>query len=346
MAHFEDDRHQTISRQQLPIRVHHIKTIYLMGGVVGGTPLRVESANPRAVTVTEVNQPPGSIYRRFTLRAIADADVVDVTVFGPDGHPWDVIRLTVANSAESPAVYRNRVMSIAASQLGSHYLWGAAGAMPGLPNGMRSKPGGVEMFSGTVGPNDVQHSVAKTFVHLLATCAGRPWSPQRHTPAYVERASDAATLGPETPQQSYRTVYFYRDYPRRIAIRRGVILGERCEGKRHFDCVGFISYCLSEAIGTGVHYEICGGARDHFRGFANSFPVVDPHEPHLPGDILIFGGGTIEWDGRQVFSNAHHIGFSTGDGTHMIHAMETEYGVVRTAIGGGMTRRVRHPMLA
>ena len=347
MAHFEDDSHRRISGQNLPIRVGHRRTIFLWGGVVNGTPLRVISGDPSVLDIQETPQPANSVYRSFTLRALRDADSANVTVSpNADGSaPWDTVTFLIHTAAESGEYYRTQLISTARLHLGAHYLWGAAGASPDELNGMPGRPGSVHILTSPSpgGAHDVQHSVAVSRVVGFCACAGNPWKYNHpNDPPYISDAAHA-DLSQESETHSYRTVYKSYSNPQ----RKGVILGEKCEGKRHFDCVGFINFCLSTIFGSGVQAAICGTERSRYRGdYANGFPIAAPNEPHKPGDILIFGGQQIEFEGRQVLAGAHHIGFSLGDGTHMIHASETEYGVVISGIGRDLTRRVRHPRLA
>lgn len=341
MAHFEDDRHQRVSGQTLPIRVGRIRTMYLWGGDSSGGALRVETSHPGVLRITEepVSRGTAPNYRKFVIRATADAD--EVSVFcspNGSGSAWDTVRFIVLTAAESADYYRERLMSIAASHLGAHYLRGAAGARPGQLDGMPGRPGSVHMLTAPIDAGDIIHSVAACNVAGRNTCAGKPWRPNEpNLPPYQRSVTDFTA---ENATHSYRTVHTaYRNVK-----KPGVILGERCEGKRHFDCVGFVNYCLSAAFGEGYQFEIVGSERDRFRGYGNRFPAVTG--PGRAGDILIFGGTlrTIESENREVLGGAHHIGFDTGDG-HMIHASETEYGVVRTGIGTDMSRRIRMPRL-
>jgi cell wall-associated NlpC family hydrolase len=344
MAHFEDDSHQRVSGETLPIRVGHTRTLYLWGGNFDGSALAVVASDPLIQIHEEIR--PGGFgpnYRKFTIRATADAETIQVSA-GPnaDGSsPWDTVTFIVLTAAESGEYYRNRVMMYARTHLGAHYLWGAAGAAPDVANGMPGRPGSVHMWTRAIDPDDIMTSAAICRVSGNNTCAGKPWPPGGpRTPAYIPNSA-GMVAGAETPQLSYRTVH--TDY--RPTRKPGIILGERCEGKRHFDCVGFINYCLSLALGAGVQLDICGDAAHGYRGYANAMISVRATDPHRPGDILIFGGTESDFEGRTILSGAHHIAFSAGDGANMVHASETEYGVVQTAIGADLTRRVRHPQL-
>jgi cell wall-associated NlpC family hydrolase len=89
-----------------------------------------------------------------------------------------------------------------------------------------------------------------------------------------------------------------------------VVLGEDCRGKRHFDCVGFINYCIEMALGRvrPVTFEIVQWA-DGISGTVD----VPKDAPFRAADLLI-----------QDF---HHIGMLTGDG-QVVQAAETKSGVI------------------
>jgi hypothetical protein len=343
MAHFEDDHHHRISGETLPIRVGHIKTVYLWGGDFNGGNLYVSTSNPTALQITEQPEHRPN-YRKFVIRALQDAGTEQIRASTDQNGTcaWDVFDLVVLTAAESGQYYRDRVMGLAGANIGAHYLWGACGAAPDVANGMPGRPGSVSMWTRSVEGDDIMTSAAICRVSGDNTCAGRPWIyGHRNVPPFIQRASELDHSN-ENDRYSYRTVRTaYR------SVRKpGIILGERCEGKRHFDCVGFVNYCLSMALGEGTQLAICGDEAHGYRGYANTMIRLSPTDPHRPGDILIFGGSEIDFEGRRVAAGSHHIAFSVGDGANMIHAAETEYGVVRSAIGQDLLRRVRHPRLA
>lgn len=122
--------------------------------------------------------------------------------------------------------------------------------------------------------------------------------------------------------KTFRTVYF-KGKP------KGTILGEKCNGVRHFDCIGLVNYCLSMVLGKVVH--------DSIAGYTSRCPDVTKQK-HLPGDIVIYGN--------------HHIAFMLPDGKSVINATDTEYGVkvsnlsiAERADSKGASKIVRHPAL-
>ena len=334
-----------VSAQNLAIRVAQTKDLWLYGGDVSGQPLTVASSDT-AIGVTEISdKTPQPNYRHFQLKATQDADTVRISATpGGAGTPWDYVDYTVLTRTESAEFYSARVMSIAADNVGQHYVWGAAGARPDQRDGMPGRPGSVTLLNQEWDPRagsfrrEVQHGVAVCQVVGYNTCAGKAAVNPSLTPDRLDSVQEDLT-------RSLRTVF--KEYSRGSNRRLGVALGERCENKRHFDCVGFVNYCFSMALEESVQNDICGSAESGYRAWANSYPSV---RDDRAGDILIFGGQEIDFTDsrsgqtRRVLSGAHHIGLATGNGK-MIHAKETEYGVVGPEDVSNITRRVRHPRL-
>jgi cell wall-associated NlpC family hydrolase len=110
-------------------------------------------------------------------------------------------------------------------------------------------------------------------------------------------------------------------WPRKIRVDKEgpamIVLGESCEGVRHFDCIGFVNYCLSVVLCRRVQHSI-----GQWRRQTNAEEITQPGNIHpgdiQPGDILIGGNDT-------------HIGFATGDG-YVIHAKRAAEGVVQESL--------------
>ena len=366
MAHFCNDRYERISGQTIPLRIGGRRTVLVWGGIVNGRPLSVLASQQGVLRIEEQPAARGTNpqYRTFIVRAVRDVDTVNL-IISPSNNAadaWDTVTFLVNNAEEQNAYNRNRLITLARSFYGCHYLEGAAGAMPDQLNGMPSKPGGVKILTpervrSTYHYNngDIYTSAAYTDIKGFHSCAGKPWWPNRHDSPPFAANADSLNMSLENGTHSYRTVYMNRNRTRDsppIIRRLGIILGERCEGKRHFDCVGFISYCLSMTLETSYIYDISGIADYEYRSYANNFPIVgrDTQPADLPGDILIFGGTERDYtDSRgvqkRIIVGAHHIAFSLGDGRQMIHAADTQWGVTISSIGRDLTRRIRHPRL-
>ena len=93
------------------------------------------------------------------------------------------------------------------------------------------------------------------------------------------------------------------------------MLGEACENIRHFDCVGFINYCMSVSQQQPVQKSIA--AWDN-----RTTLVLDGSAE--PGDLLVSPG-------------LEHIGIDAGNG-RMLHAEASLSGVVETPQPRGWRR--------
>jgi cell wall-associated NlpC family hydrolase len=119
----------------------------------------------------------------------------------------------------------------------------------------------------------------------------------------------------------YKWARYYRDGDTVNPSRPGLVYGESCVGKLHFDCAGFVRFCYSAVLNVPV-----GAMRArtypiwHKSGNDDTLANVDIQ----PGDIL-YGTG--------------HVGLATGRteyGAQMpnaaIHAYYARAGVVATPI--------------
>lgn len=86
------------------------------------------------------------------------------------------------------------------------------------------------------------------------------------------------------------------------------VWGESCVDKRHFDCIGFINWCLSEVLNQQIQYGI-----GNFT--ARSIGNVIPLNTAQVCDIVTIGG--------------EHIGFVTEKNT-VIEAMDATHGVAES----------------
>jgi cell wall-associated NlpC family hydrolase len=359
-AQFLDQWKQPVSGQTLPIRIKQKVILFLQDDPKATSPQDVGSNDSTVLKVEEKNggQKLPAGLRRFEITALQDAETVDL-IASPDPiglRVTDMVTFNVLNSQESAAYYRQKVIEIAQSMLGCHYLWGAAGAEPDKHNGMPGRPGAVVLFDPAkhkgAAKGDVMNHVAVCQVQGFNTCAGRAWklNPPGTYIADPRRKLTDDEMAKETEELSYRTVY--KSYG---GGRKGTILGERCEDIRHFDCVGFVNYCLSRALGENIQCAISGDTNTPNTGYANQMITITKDSDDQPGDILIYRGSEKEVEitnskgvtsKKKVIIGAGHIGFSLGNGKGRIHASETEYGVITDTTLGSPIRRVRYPRLA
>ena len=224
----------------------------------------------------------------------------------------DWFELSVAEHSANQQDLRMRVIRLAESMVGSHYLWGAAGACPGQSNGSPGRPGSVRLIENRFDPANPYVNAASCSVTDYHVCSGRyrevngtvvqPTDPNLRTfLSSIERE-------PPTTWRSPNGLW-----PRKMqgsTVTTQIVWGESCVGVRHFDCVGFVNYCLSMVLHQRIQSSIAQYNRDT--------TVVQAGERILPADILTRGES--------------HIGFATGDG-FAIHASESAKGVIKSPIG-------------
>ena len=236
-----------------------------------------------------------------------------------------------------------QVIGKARDQVGQHYLWGGAGNTPGQADGAWYRKDHVELHenvpslddsdaAGRGAPRGPTPMLFAAWVrssdkgHLA--CAGRAALlsgvafPLSRIGANVRLALSLGLkdLKPEDLEELKKnagTPDGFR-WPRangEIEKPDGgrTIWGESCLNKRHFDCIGFVNWCLSEALQKCVHY----GIGNYTSG---SIGTAIPLRTAAPGDIV-----TIEAD---------HIGIVSQVGT-AIDAMDSSHGVLERAIGEG-----------
>lgn len=154
MAHFEKidsytkKSYQITSNEEIPVRVGKEVKIFLWGGDFDGSPLLVTSSNPNILKVEEdFNGIKKTNYRTFKVTALSDSITEKIFAHSknaPNGSPWDEITFLILDKSERPGpYYRERVIQLALSFTGCHYLWGAAGAYPDMGGGMPSRSGSV-----------------------------------------------------------------------------------------------------------------------------------------------------------------------------------------------------------
>jgi hypothetical protein len=98
------------------------------------------------------------------------------------------------------------------------------------------------------------------------------------------------------------------------------IWGESCTGVRHFDCIGLVNFCYSQAASINFNYSI-----DHFvvptMARNVGFVEVKPISSAKPGDIVTVGND--------------HIGIVTDNKT-VVEAMDSPNGVLERPITAGV----------
>ncbi|MDX2039329.1 MAG: NlpC/P60 family protein [Isosphaeraceae bacterium] len=159
----------------------------------------------------------------------------------------------MADSDSKSYAKRRLAVELARSQIGAHYVNGAAGNRPGEHDGAWYRPDAVKMYKneplpggkgaadGRVSPI-VQSAYCK--INGFCICGGR-------SALSSVKALPVGNLDEEI------VIFDNCKWPRPDKYIHGskTIYGESCEGVRHFDCIGFVNWCLS-LTARKVHYGI------------------------------------------------------------------------------------------
>ena len=224
-------------------------------------------------------------------------------------------------------VNRMRVLDEAWDHIGCHYVWSAGGANPGQADGMPGRPARIEMLPNVLDEGSPQLAVfAAKATHpngKMYVCAGR------YNAEGVRDSAGSRDLGPylaglrKLGASGLETYPRFSNTPRRIPEIKGVVWGEDCRGVRHFDCIGFINYCLSRALQRSIKYstsQIVAYGIDQ-ETEAKTYKNARPVSKLAPATAdLVTRGGTEEAPGP--------IGFYDGEGGFVVHACDMANGVI------------------
>jgi hypothetical protein len=255
----------------------------------------------------------------------------------------------------------SKVIAVARGLIGSHYINGAYGATPGGYDGCPCRPGGINLIADPNRLDPTRAATANKNLAVLAAemsikkycvCAGNYSS---MSPRGGDAVADGDLLAylaslkgrPPATWQKYKTHYT----PRRAFgpgagpggdLNGKLVLGQSCAGIRHFDCVGFISYCYWKATGNVVQLDISAWRNPKMGGTVFNFK----DEKDTKGEIIRRAckpPGLM--DGDIIIKADHHIAFVTAQGT-IYQAEDTDIGVTGSGhfslvAPGGFTHLVR-----
>lgn len=217
-----------------------------------------------------------------------------------------------------------QIVQLARRQVGEHYLWGGRGEIPGGGTACSLPARNVSMAPDSF---DQHAPIVRTAIHPLfnAYCAGR-WGTKSGGRPFDPRDTDLINY---LEQQKFKPPERVQDYfgftPRKVSGGQytdiALVWGEPCNGKRHFDCVGFLNWILSNAFGSAFVWNISdyrtryASQNQHFDLVAERF---NPQSHKLlPGDIAVSG--------------TEHIGFVVSP-NELVEAMDARHGVVLSAL--------------
>ena len=231
---------------------------------------------------------------------------------------------------------RQKVIDLAKTFAGSHYLWGSAGATPGGQDGSPHRPGRVGMSYPSLDPMSPSLNAADCAVSGYYVCAGRFLKAPggRMVPPTDDDLFDYLTCfrreGWNVYQLGYaddRRSYFLNLTPRKIIgenidskYQGKIVWGEDCRWKRHFDCIGFINYVFNKT--TKNPYKPTEVWSANIQQWFDSTQEVKFTDPPVPGDIL-FRGDIDKKTSAMVW---HHIALLGEDG-YVVQAEQAVMGV-------------------
>jgi hypothetical protein len=229
-----------------------------------------------------------------------------------------------------------KVIEIAKGLIGCHYINGAYGARPGEQDGCPTKdirdmrlvadPARLDPTKSGLADKNVAVFAAELKIKQHAVCGGN----------YTTFAGGKLADPPDTELTTYLTslkgkpVGAWGNFKNELTPRRvfgpgqsgALALGQNCMGIRHFDCIGFISYCYWKATGVAVQLEIF-----QWRGVPNPmggsvYDLTDKKGKRPPGGRLMDADILVQAD--------HHIGYVDAKGT-IVEARDTHIGVRSSA---------------
>jgi len=227
--------------------------------------------------------------------------------------------------SESPTFnQRQRLIEIAIGQLGAHYVWGGTGDAPGVCRGrVWSFEGRVRMHAPVFHRNHPLLHAAWTQISRPAICAGRSglYLPTPGGSLVRPRITPVPSNTDELERVRNPEQFLWpRPYQNLLGP---TVYGEACEGKRHFDCCGFVNWCISTLRNRAITKSIL-----QWESFTvQVWPTPDD-------SIRAMGPGADEvWAGDIEISRVDgHIALLTGNTVmphqQMVHAQDTLHGVL------------------
>lgn len=179
------------------------------------------------------------------------------------------------------------------------------------PSASLAQPGGSPVSSRAFLLDSVRFVVASTMGGHRYYCAGRCADPPplpEGNPA--GRPIDRSAL-------ANPTLYLWRRLDSRPEAPLRIVRGECCAKRRHFDCLGFVTWCLWKALGPDFPSNLASYEVRHYHEQTEHHPITGPL---LPGDLLF---------NREL----SHIGIVVS-ATEVAHSAGYRWGVRRTTISG------------
>jgi hypothetical protein len=216
---------------------------------------------------------------------------------------------------------RQKIVDTAKHQvtLGAHYMFGCYGAIPGGSDNVRNRrlELGHETSWDRLAIRSAQHSNVGR-VGLIG-CPGKFGTGRGRAidAALQRRIREYIADNSSLPSHNWPS-FEGMGYPRRawdeFSDSHIYVLGESCEGKRHFDCIGFVNWAITQVLNRRMTYNIDQWANARVAPVTVRTTVDQRHA--APGDILIRGDSHIALVESQ---------------DHLLEAAGIRVGVVRSA---------------
>jgi cell wall-associated NlpC family hydrolase len=270
--------------------------------------------------------------------------------------------MTLPEPSEFARTKAAQLVALARQMEGAHYVWGATGDIAGHTwyagsgelNGMPREIDDTHRLSNRVVqmldsqpnlaeeptsrhrrppplPEEMNLFAACTNIHFQTVCCGRCAVAHGELAMPSRRNIDLERLR-ELAQAPERCLWprSYRRGEGRADAEPILANGESCLWKRHFDCVGFIGFCIWRITGARHQRSILQWIKAPLREMetiqAFDGPPLDPFDIR-PGDLIIT-------------PPHNHIAFATGLG-RVMEAQSEEHGVCHNVISltGKIVRR-------
>jgi len=206
---------------------------------------------------------------------------------------------------------RKLLIAIARSCIGAHYLKGGIGHVPDVNGDLVMLGNTTETV--TIPTGQTEWGVYYTAKNGYNRCSGKHG--HKNIKKMTEGDINNSVHRADPDSFKWQRVVTWKNV--------NAIHGESCEGKLHFDCSGFVKWCLKQVIPDFLQetYNTKGYRIKDIRQMLETVGESGANEADLcAGDILI----------RK---KNKHIGFATGEGNRVIQAEYEATGVVDTSLG-------------
>ena len=297
MAHFFDAT-TTAPLLACPIQVGQKTTVGLYGGDFFGNDLGV-FIDQNLVNMQEKSRQ--NNFRYFDLTGLKAGQTTLHAYAGlyDFAFPIEVKITKKLFTPQGKLAERKAITDEALSHVGkAHYVWGAAGNTPGLPDGASFRRDLVKLLPNSFSQKEPLVRTAWTGIEGINTCAG---CSSKYTQVSSQSMSDYLKAGKDEPGKNGlfpRIWKFKGKIQPRGASNNGLVWGESCIGKKHFDCIGFVEYCVGKVWSQPVNFQVDIAALFNNPGNYGFAIVTDPTDI-LNADLVSHDDGGGKW---------HHIG--------------------------------------